>query len=145
MKSPIIKSIIIFTLILFVSACSTVNTLDTTREERPYRKKSSMFKYPYDDVFAAAQAACGNLGLRIYHQNKEKGQIYAKSVVRWFGLIFVGYGEKVAIYVMPVEEDYVQTEVVVQKTYLLSIGYVDWRDRILKEMDKILEGKSPPR
>jgi len=145
MKTSLIRLIAVFTLTLFISGCSTVNTLDTTREERPHRKKSSMFKYPYDDVFAAAQTACGDLGLRIYQQNKDKGQIYAKSVVRWFGLIFIGYGEKVAIYVMPVENDYVQTEVVVQKTYLLSIGYVDWRDRILKAMDDILEGKPPIR
>jgi len=143
MKTPLFRLITLFALILLISACSTVNTLDTTREERPHRKKSSMFNYSYDEVFNAAQAACKELGLRIYHQDKNKGQIYAKSVVRWFGLIFIGYGEKVAIYIIPVEQDYIQTEVVVQKIYLLSIGYVDWRDRILNTMDKILENRLP--
>ncbi len=135
------KSILIFSLLLCLTACSTVNTLDTTREERPHRKKSSMFNYSYDNVFNAAKEACKELGLRIYQEDRKKGQIYARSVVRWFGLVFVGYGEKVAIYVIPVEENYVQVEVVVQKVYLLSVGYVDWRDRILKAMDKILEKK----
>jgi hypothetical protein len=141
MKVFMPRLIVIVALFLCMTACSTVNTLDTTREERPHRKKSSMFNYSYDDVFNAAKTACQELGLRVYQENRSKGQIYAKSLVRWFGLVFVGYGEKVAVYVLPVEEDYVQVEVVVQKVYLLSVGYVDWRDRILKAMDKLLEKK----
>ena len=142
MKATTFKPIAVFIIIAFLAGCSTVNTLDTTREKRPHRKKSSMFNYPYDEVFSAAESACKKLGLQVYYRDEGKGKIYARSLVRWLSVIFVGYGEKVAIYIIPVEEDYIETEVVVQKVYLLSVGYVDWRDKILKEMDKILEKPS---
>ena len=125
------RNIILFLVISLFLGCATVNTLDKVREEKPERKKVSVLNYSYDEVFAAALAVCKDLDLRIYSVDAKNGEIYAKSLVRWLLLIPIGFGEKVAIYVVAVDDQNTNVEVVLQKVYLLSIGYTDWRQKVL--------------
>jgi len=139
MSFSVSKNITLFLVILLFLGCATVNTLDKVREEKPERKRVSVVNYSYDEVFTAGLKACKDLDLRIYSVDIEKGEIYAKSLVRWLLLIPIGFGEKVAIYVVPVDDQSTNIEVVLQKVYLLSIGYIDWRQKILNAIAKNLE------
>jgi len=139
MNFRISKNVALALAISLFLGCATVNTLDKVREEKPERKRVSGLSYGYDEVFTAALKACKDLDLRVYSVDIEKGEIYAKSLVRWLLLIPVGFGEKVAIYVVPVDDQSTNVEVVLQKVYLLSIGYTDWRQKVLNAISNNLK------
>jgi hypothetical protein len=128
-----------------VNGCATVNTLDTTRTELPERVKSSVFDYPYSEVFQEAGDVCKELKLAIYAEYEDEGRIYAKSSWRWLFVLATqgtfGFGEKVGIYITALDEFSTKVEVVVQKTNLLDVGYADWRVKILELLSERLENK----
>ena len=132
------KRLILLVLAVSVIGCSTINTLDDTRIYSPNRVKTAIFPFYYRQVFYAAEKACYDLGLKIYHIDKTKGIIVAKTPIRspfdMFNDETLSFGEKVAIYVYVDTSKNTAVDVVVQKRNLADITYIDWRPKIIKEI-----------
>lgn len=119
------------------AGCATVNTLDDVRYEFPERVKSSVYSAPYDEVYSAVKKACEDLGVKIYSEDKELGRIYAHSSPRWGSVLLTGifgYGEKVGIYIIDIDDKYTVVDVVVQKRTATDLGHVDWRQKLLEKV-----------
>ena len=133
MKRPVFHLLIGLALILLACGCATVNTLDETRSKEPSRVELAVFNHTADKVYEAAKKACTDLKLHIYHEDRQEGKIYAWSHLRWSSLLLIqlGYGEKVGVYVTPLDASKTKVEVVVQKRFLADAGFSDWRKKIL--------------
>ena len=129
------KRLIVIFLLISAIGCSTINTLDDTRNYSPNRVTTAIFPFYRNQVFYAAEKACDDLGLIIYHSDKAKGIIIAKTPIRSPFAMFndetLSLGEKVAIYIYATTSKNTSVDVVVQKRNLADITYVDWRPKII--------------
>lgn len=136
---------ILFSVVLLLNGCASINTLDRTRTEFPDRVKTTVFDASYSEVFTAAKKACQDLKLTVYSEDEAQGKIYARSSLRWLLILIswgsMGFAEKVGIYLTKVDTDSTRVEVAIQKTFLGDIGYADWRDRILASIAANLKQK----
>lgn len=133
-KVILLSSALLLSFVL--SSCATVGTLNGVRKSGDKRVVKEIFPYPKDKVFKAAKIAVADAGLGIQMANEEQGKIYAKSAAKMTQLFWTGtgYGEFVGVYLTPIEENKTQVEVVIQKSYLLDIGYTDYRNIIMNNI-----------
>lgn len=126
---------ILFSVVLLLNGCASINSLDKTQTEFPDRVKTAVFNASYSEVFTAAKKACQDLKLTVYSEDEAQGKIYARSSLRWFLILVswasMGFAEKVGIYLTKVDSDSTRVEVAIQKAFAGDIGYADWRERIL--------------
>ena len=141
-KGGPMKRLILLILAVSIGGCSTINTLDDTRNYSPNRVETAIFPFYYRQVFYAAEKACDDLGLKIYQSDENKGLIVAKTPIRSPFAMFndetLSFGEKVAIYVYADTSKNTAVDVVVQKRNLADITYIDWRPKIIKEIRRNL-------
>lgn len=142
MKKNILLASLSLILLTYFCGCASVDSLDKTREEFPHRVKSSVYAASYNDVYNAVKKTCQEMGIKIYSEDKELGRIYGQSSPRWGSVLLTGifgYGEKVGIYIIDIDEKYTIVDIVVQKSTVTDVGHVDWREKILKKIGENLK------
>lgn len=129
---------------LLLSGCATMGSLDSIKKSSDKRVASEVFNYPKGKVFQAAKLAVADAGLGIQMANEDEGKIYAKSAAKMTQLFWTGtgYGEYVGVYLIPIDENSTKVDVVVQKNYLLDIGYTDYRNIIMNNIRTILKSQN---
>lgn len=131
-----ISLITVLYLSFILSSCATVGSLNGVRQKGDRRVIREVFLYPKDKVWKAVKIAVADAGLGIQMVNETEGKIYAKSPLKmtqfmWTG---TGMGEFIGVYVTSIEENKTQVEIVIQKSYLLDIGYTDYRNIVMNNI-----------
>lgn len=142
------NTIIYFGLIalLITSGCATSSTLDDTRAKAPERVKTEVLDYPFQEVREAAKESITNLGLMLDREAKKADTtaLYAKSGTNLTKVVLYrsGFGEMVAIYLTPLSETQTKVEVVLQKSNRLEVGFKDYRELVIKQIELVLTAKA---
>ena len=122
--------ILLFLLVLF-TGCST---LKDASEGRGTGKQQN-YAHGYDKVWDAAVKAVNESKLDLIAKDKEEGKILAQK-----GISVLSYGENVAVFVEPAEQENNTTvEVVSKRALQTNITAKNWSNYILAKIQELLK------
>ncbi len=128
-----ILNLMLCALLALAAGCATV---DTAKAERG-QGVSQTYDAPFDKVWDAVPSALSSLGINIVNANRADNTVLAEKGVSAFS-----WGEKVALFVTPVDEQRSKVEVISKRAMATNITATDWSKDILLRIGDALADPS---
>ncbi len=116
-------------LCVFVAGCNTVDSVKTTRGTG----KSETYAADFKTTWAAVPLAVKAAGLEVAETDEPNRTITAAS-----GMGLFSYGERVALFVEPVDAQTTRIEVVSKRVLATNLTAKNWTEPLLAELAKQL-------
>jgi hypothetical protein len=130
MKHLVKQSVITFVLAILLTACASTETV----KEAQGQGASRSYENAYESVFNAAIAAAKAKELEVVESDKNSGRlVFSKGVTLW------SWGERIAVFIKPVNSKTTQVEVV-SKAVVAPLNFPpDWQNILLEQIASELQ------
>jgi hypothetical protein len=131
MTTRLLSAISLVFAILLQSGCATVGDAEAKRGSG----RVEVYDLPKQTVWNSMLEVLGTTSLSIVSKDESEGVILARRKLTWFS-----FGENVAIYVEPVNDNAsTRVEVVNVKRVEWNKNSLDWETRIFTKLDRLLK------
>lgn len=131
MTTRLLSAISLVFLILLQSGCATVKDAEAKRGSG----RVEVYNLPKQTVWNSMLEVLGTTSLDIVSKDESEGVILARRKLTWFS-----FGENVAIYVEPVNDNAsTRVEVINVPRVESNTNYLDWETRIFTKLDRTLK------
>jgi len=131
MTTRLLSAISLVFAILLQSGCATVEDAEAKRGSG----RVEVYDLPKQTVWNSMLEVLGTTSLSIVSKDESEGVILARRKLTWFS-----FGENVAIYVEPVNDNAsTRVEVVNVKRVEWNKNSLDWETRIFTKLDRLLK------
>ncbi len=131
MTTRLLSAIFLVFAFLLQSGCATVGDAEAKRGSG----RVEVYDLPKQTVWNSMLEVLGTTSLSIVSKDESEGVILARRKLTWFS-----FGENVAIYVEPVNDNAsTRVEVVNVKRVESNKNSLDWETRIFTKLDRVLK------